>query len=60
LERKARAERIARPSSARCKPLDGVNVWDTLPQGKASTRSEIINNVEPFRGALVALGVLTI
>lgn len=36
----------------KCKPLDGVNVWDTLATGKASPRSEVVYNIEPFRGAL--------
>ena len=39
-------------SMAKCKPLDGVNVWDTIAQGKPSPRSEIVYNVEPFRGAV--------
>ncbi len=43
---------LAGASTARCKPLDGVNVWDTIAQGKPSPRSEIIYNVEPFRGAV--------
>ena len=29
-----------------------MNVWDTLLQGKPSPRSEIIYNIEPFRGAV--------
>jgi arylsulfatase A-like enzyme len=43
---------LAGASTARCKPLDGVNVWDTISQGKPSPRSEIVYNVEPFRGAV--------
>jgi arylsulfatase A-like enzyme len=43
---------LAGASTARCKPLDGVNVWDTIAQGKPSPRSEIVYNVEPFRGAV--------
>lgn len=43
---------IAGASTAKCKPLDGVNVWDTIAQGKPSPRSEIVYNVEPFRGAV--------
>lgn len=35
-----------------CKPLDGMNVWRTLANGEASPRTEIVYNVEPFRGAL--------
>ena len=43
---------LAGASTAKCKPLDGMNVWDTIAQGKPSPRSEIVYNVEPFRGAL--------
>lgn len=35
-----------------CKPLDGVNVWETIARGAASPRTEIVYNVEPFRGAV--------
>lgn len=44
--------RLAGASTTKCKPLDGVNVWDTIAQGKASPRTEVIYNVEPFRGAV--------
>jgi arylsulfatase A-like enzyme len=43
---------LAGASTAKCKPLDGVNVWDTIAEGKPSPRTEIIYNVEPFRGAV--------
>jgi arylsulfatase A-like enzyme len=43
---------LAGASTAKCKPLDGVNVWDTIAQGKPSPRSEIVYNVEPFRAAI--------
>lgn len=43
---------VAGASTAKCKPLDGTNVWDTIAQGSPSPRSEIIYNVEPFRGAV--------
>jgi len=43
---------LAGASTSKCKPLDGVNVWDTISQGKSSPRSEIVYNVEPFRGAV--------
>jgi arylsulfatase A-like enzyme len=43
---------VASASTAKCKPLDGLNVWDTIAEGKASPRSEFIYNVEPFRGAV--------
>lgn len=34
------------------KPLDGVNMEDTLLSGAASPREEIVYNIEPFRGAI--------
>jgi len=43
---------LAGASTARCKPLDGINVWDTIAEGKPSPRTEIVYNVEPFRAAL--------
>jgi arylsulfatase A-like enzyme len=43
---------LAGASTARCKPLDGVNVWNTISQGDPSPRTEIIYNIEPFRAAL--------
>lgn len=39
-------------STAKCKPLDGVNVWPTIAENKPSPRTEIVYNVEPFRGAV--------
>ena len=38
--------------TGKCKPLDGVNVWDVMASGKQSPRTEIVYNIEPFRGAL--------
>ncbi len=43
---------LAGASTAKCKPLDGVNVWDTIAEGKPSPRTEVIYNIEPFRGAV--------
>ncbi|MEI6491858.1 MAG: arylsulfatase [Verrucomicrobiota bacterium] len=43
---------LAGASTSKCKPLDGVNVWETIAAGKSSPRSEVIYNVEPFRGAI--------
>jgi arylsulfatase B len=43
---------LAGASTAKGKPLDGVNVWDTIAEGKPSPRAEIVYNVEPFCGAV--------
>ncbi len=34
------------------KPVDGVDMWPTIAQGKPSPRKEALVNVEEFRGAL--------
>ncbi len=43
---------LAGASTGKCRPLDGLNVWDTIAEGKPSPRTEIVYNVEPFRAAL--------
>jgi arylsulfatase A-like enzyme len=43
---------LAEASTTRCKPLDGLNVWDTIARGKPSPRTEVIYSVEPFRAAV--------
>lgn len=43
---------LAGASTAKCKPLDGMNVWPTIAEGKSSPRSEVVYNIEPFRGAV--------
>jgi arylsulfatase A-like enzyme len=43
---------LAGASTAKCKPLDGLNVWHTIAEGKPSPRTEIVYNIEPFRAAL--------
>ena len=44
--------KLAGASTAKCKPLDGMDVWQTISEGKPSPRTEIVYNVEPFRGAV--------
>jgi arylsulfatase A-like enzyme len=43
---------LAQASTAQCKPLDGINVWPAISEGKASGRQEVLYNVEPFRGGI--------
>ncbi|MEQ1892658.1 MAG: arylsulfatase [Planctomycetota bacterium] len=43
---------LAGASTTKCKPLDGLDVWSTIAQGKPSPRTEIVYNIEPFRGAV--------
>jgi len=43
---------LAGASLAKCKPLDGVDVWPTLAEGKPSPREEVVYDIEPFRAAL--------
>jgi len=43
---------LAGASTSKCKPLDGMNVWTTISEGKESPREELVYNIEPFRGAV--------
>jgi arylsulfatase A-like enzyme len=44
---------LAGASTAKCKqPMDGVDAWKTLAQGAPSARTEVVYNIEPFRGAV--------
>ena len=44
--------KLAGASTEKSKPLDGVDVWPTISEGKASPRQEMVYNIEPFRGAI--------
>jgi arylsulfatase A-like enzyme len=43
---------LAGGSLARSKPLDGLDVWGTLSEGKPSPRTEVVYNIEPFRASV--------
>lgn len=43
---------LAGASTAKSKPLDGLDVWGAISKNAASPRSEIVYNIEPFRGAV--------
>jgi len=43
---------LAGGTLGRNKPLDGMDLWSTVSEGKASPRTEIVYNVEPYRAAV--------
>ena len=44
--------RLAGASTSRAKPLDGLDLWPALAEGKPSPRDEVVYGIEPFRAAL--------
>ena len=44
--------KLAGASVSKSKPLDGVDVWPSVTQGKPSSRQEVVYSVEMFRGAV--------
>jgi arylsulfatase A-like enzyme len=43
---------LAGASAGKEKPLDGLDVWPAISQGKPSPRTEVVYDIEPFRAAL--------
>jgi arylsulfatase A-like enzyme len=43
---------LAGASHANAKPLDGLDVWGTISEGKPSPRNEIVYSIEPFRAGV--------
>jgi arylsulfatase A-like enzyme len=43
---------LAGASTTKAKPLDGMDMWPTISEGKPSPRTEVIYNVEPFRAGV--------
>jgi arylsulfatase A-like enzyme len=43
---------LAGGSTAKSKPLDGMNVWPTISEGQPSPRTEIVYNIEKLRAGI--------
>jgi arylsulfatase A-like enzyme len=43
---------LAGAAASKTKPLDGLDMWPTLSEGKPSPRQEVVYNIEPFRGGV--------
>jgi arylsulfatase A-like enzyme len=43
---------LAGAQPGRSKPLDGVDFWSTLSEGKPGPRNEMVYNVEPYRAGV--------
>lgn len=44
--------RLAGASTAKRKPLEGVEAWKTISEGAPSPRTEVVHDVERFRATL--------
>jgi arylsulfatase A-like enzyme len=43
---------LAGASTAKAKPLDGMDMWPTISGGRPSPRTEMVYNIEVFRAAI--------
>jgi len=43
---------LAGAPTSQAKPLDGLDVWPTLGEGKPSPRTEVVYNLEPMRAGI--------
>jgi arylsulfatase A-like enzyme len=44
--------RLAGAPPGKSKPLDGMDVWPTISEGRPSPREEVVYDIEPFRAAV--------